>query len=111
VTAVVIAAMMEGVGKHMNESIQTSIDRTVSDITPNQRHAIEELVGGDLALDQRIFVLAYRPGVEPSEADRSKARNRIEELLAKAYENSKRQGTAPAEIDAAIAEAIRSTDE
>jgi hypothetical protein len=48
----------------MTQSIQTSVDRTVSDITPDQRHAIEELVGGDLAPDQRIFVLAYRPGIE-----------------------------------------------
>jgi len=51
----------------MSQSIQTSVDRTVSDIKPKQRDAIEELVGGDLAPDQRIFVLAYRPGVEPTE--------------------------------------------
>jgi LDH2 family malate/lactate/ureidoglycolate dehydrogenase len=74
---------------------------TVSDITPNQRHAIEELVGGDLAPDQRIFVLAYRPGVEPNEADKSVARSRIEELLTKAHENAKQQDLAPAEIEAA----------
>ncbi|MCF7961991.1 MAG: hypothetical protein K9M08_14735 [Pirellula sp.] len=54
----------------MTQSIQTSVDRTVSDITPDQRHAIEELVGGDLAPDQRIFVLAYRPGIEPVTAAR-----------------------------------------
>lgn len=57
----------------MNQSTHTSVDRTVSDITPSQRHAIEELVGGDLAPDQRIFVLAYRPGVEPNEADKSES--------------------------------------
>jgi len=95
----------------MTQSIQTSVDRTVSDITPNQRHAIEELVGGDLAPDQRIFVLAYRPGIEPSEAVESVARSRIDELLTKAHENAKQQGLASTEIEAAIAEAIQSTDE
>jgi hypothetical protein len=94
----------------MTQSIQTSVDRTVSDITPNQRHAIEELVGGDLAPDQRIFVLAYRPGIEPNESVKSVARSRIDELLTKAHENAKQQGLAPAEIEAAIAEAIQSTD-
>jgi hypothetical protein len=103
---------MIGTGaKLMTQSIQTSVDRTVSDITPNQRHAIEELVGGDLAPDQRIFVLAYRPGVEPNEADKSVARSRIDELLTKAHENAKQQGLAPAEIEAAIDEAIQSADE
>lgn len=94
----------------MTQSIQTSVDRTVSDITPNQRHSIEELVGGDLAPDQRIFVLAYRPGVEPNEADKSVARSRIEELLTKAHTNAHQQNLAPTEIEAAIAEAIQSTD-
>jgi len=95
----------------MNQSIQTSVDRTVSDITPKQRDAIEELVGGDLALDQRIFILAYRPGVEPTEVDKSAARTRIEELLSKAHDNSAQQGVTSAEIDAVIVEAIQSTDE
>ena len=83
----------------------------VSDITPNQRHAIGELVGGDLAPDQRIFVLAYRPGVEPNEADKSVARSRTEEQLTKAHTNAHQQDLAPTEIEAAIAEAIQSTDQ
>ncbi len=95
----------------MNQSIQTSIDRTVSDITPKQRDAIEDLIGGVLAPDQRIFVLAYRPGVEPTEADKSAARNRIEEILSKAHANSSQQGVTSSEIDAAIADEIQSTDE
>ena len=95
----------------MTQSIQTSVDRTVSDITPDQRHAIEELVGGDLAPDQRIFVLAYRPGIEPNDPVQSAARSRIEELLTKANENAEQQDLAPAEIEAAMAEAIQSTDE
>jgi hypothetical protein len=93
----------------MNESIQTSVDRTVSDITPKQRHAIEELVGGNLSPDQRVFVLAYRPGAEPTEAAKSVARNRIEELLTQAKENAKQYEVTPDEIEAAITEAIQST--
>jgi LDH2 family malate/lactate/ureidoglycolate dehydrogenase len=100
---------MEAGAKHLTQSMQTSVDRTVSDITLKQRHALEELVGGDLSPDQRIFVLAYRPGVEPTEADKSVARIRIKELLAKAHENVNQQGLAAAEIEAAIAEAIEST--
>ena len=95
----------------MTQSIQASVDRTVSDMTPKQRDAIGELVGGDLAPDQRIFVLPYRPGVEPSEAEKSAARNRIEELLSKAHENSSQQGVSSSEIDATIVEAMQRTDE
>ena len=95
----------------MSQSIQTSVDRTVRDITQKQRHAIEELVGGDLAPDQRIFVLAYRPRVEPTEVDKTAARIQIEQLLRKAHENSARQGLTSSEIDLAISEAIQSTDE
>jgi hypothetical protein len=103
--------MIAAGAKEMSQSIQSSIDRTVNEITPKQRHAIEELIGGDLAPDQRIFVLAYRPGVVPTEADKSIACSRIEELLTKAHANSVGQGTTAAEIDAAIVEAIQSTDE
>ena len=95
----------------MTQSIQTSVDRTVSDITPNQRHAIEELVGGDLAPDQRVFVLAYRPGIEPNEAEKAVARNRMDKLLTKAHENASQQDLPPGEIEAAIDEAIQSANE
>ncbi len=94
----------------MSRPIQSSVDRTVSDITPKQRDAIEELVGGDLAPDQRIFVLAYRPGGLPSDADKSAARKRIEELLSKAHENASQQDVTTSEIEAAITEAIQSND-
>ena len=86
----------------MTQSIQTSVDRTVSDMTPNQRHAIEELVGGDLAPDQRVFVLAYRPGIEPNEAEKAVARSRMDELLTKAHENASQQDLPHGEIEAAI---------
>jgi len=95
----------------MIQSIQTTVDRTVSDMTPRQRVALEELVDGDLAPDQRILVLAYRPGVERSESEESVARNRIDQLLTKAHENAKQQGVPPSEMDAAVAEAIQYTDE
>jgi hypothetical protein len=85
------------------------LTETLATLPPNQRHAIEELIGGDLAPDQRIFVLAYRRGIEPSEAVKSVARSRIEELLTKAHENAK-HGLASTEMEAAIAEAIQ-TDE
>ena len=95
----------------MSQSIQTSVDRTVREITSNQRLAIEELVGGYLAPDQRIFVLAYCPGEVPSESMRSVAQNQIEELLSKAHQHSSKQGVTSAEIDEAISEAIQNTDE
>ncbi len=79
----------------MNQSTHTSVDRTVSDITPSQRHAIEELVGGDLAPDQRIFVLAYRPGVEPNEADKSES---IRFSGGKLYDLSRKAGQMHASI-------------
>ncbi len=91
--------------------MKTSVDRTVSDITQKQRDAIQDLIGGDLAPDQRVFILAYRPGVEPSEDEKSSARNRIQELLAKSHTNAQQQGADEAEIDSAIAEAIRNTDD
>jgi hypothetical protein len=41
---------------------------------------------------------------------KSVARSRIEELLTKAHENANQQGLASSDIEAAIAEAIQSTD-
>lgn len=90
---------------------KTSVDRTVSDITPNQRDVIQDLIGGDLAPDQRVFILAYRPDVEPTEDEKSAARRRIQEILVKSHENAQQHGADAAEIDAAIAEAIRGTDD
>jgi hypothetical protein len=95
----------------MNERTQNAIDRTVSDITPTQRDAIEDLIGGELSPDQRVFILAYRPGVEPSESEKASARARIEELLTQSHDNARLQEVSSSEIDDAIAEAIRSTDE
>lgn len=95
----------------MNERTQNAIDRTVSDITPTQRDAIEDLIGGDLSPDQRVFILAYRPGVEPTDSEKASARARIEELLTHSHENARLQDVSSTEIDEAISEAIRSTDE
>lgn len=53
---------------------------------------------GDLAPDQRTFVLAYRPGGEPTETEKPVARIRIEELLFKDHRNAKQQDLAPGEI-------------
>ncbi len=94
-----------------NPAAKTFVDRTVSDITPNQRDVIQDLIGGNLAPDQRVFILAYRPDIEPTEDEKSAGRRRIQELLVKSHENAQQHGADADEIDAAIAEAIRSVDD
>lgn len=95
----------------MTTPAHTSIDRTVSDITPNQRETIEDLIGSDLAPDQRLFILAYNPGVEPSESEKASARNRIHELLNAARDNVQKSGVTDSQAEAAVEEAIRSIKE
>lgn len=90
--------------------MKTTIDRLVSDMTPQQRDAIQDLIGGDLAPDQRVFILAYHPATEPSEDEKSRARTRIQQLLAKSHSHLNEVGTDEAEADVAITEAIRNAD-
>lgn len=95
----------------MTTPAHTSIDRTVSDITPNQRETIEDLIGSDLAPDQRLFILAYNPGVEPSQSEKASARNRIHVLLNEARDNVQKSGVTDSQAEAAVEEAIRSIKE
>lgn len=99
-----------GVPIKMSTPVHTSIDRTVSDISPSQRETIEELIGSDLALDQRVFILAYRPGVEPSESEKASARFRIHELIKEARENVLKSGVTDSEVESSIEEAIHRID-
>lgn len=103
--------LLRGVSENMTTPAHTSIDRTVREITPNQRETIEDLIGSDLAPDQRLFILAYNPGVEPSQSAKASARSRIHELLSEARDNVKKLGVTESEAEAAVEEAIRSIEE
>ncbi len=48
----------------------STVDKNVSDISPSQRNVIQDLIGGDLAHNQRVFIMAYNPNTEPSDAER-----------------------------------------
>ncbi|MDZ4852657.1 MAG: hypothetical protein SGI77_25490 [Pirellulaceae bacterium] len=91
----------------MTQSPQTSVDRTVDELPANQRDAIQNLIGANLSSEQRVFILAYQPGLEPTVSDKQSARSRIQELTRKAHQNSLRHGITESEADAAVNEACK----
>lgn len=95
----------------MSRPIQNVVDRVVTDITPAQRDAIEGLVGGNLSSEQRVFVLAYYPNQEPTDSDKFAARESLDRLMKKSHEAITKKGILPADIDDAIDEAIRNSDD
>ena len=54
------------------------INKKVSDLSAAQREAIENLIGGNIAANQRVFVMAYSNlSIAPSEADRRQDREKV----------------------------------
>lgn len=91
----------------MTQSPQTSVDRNVDELPANQRDAIQNLIGANLSSEQRVFILAYQPGLEPTDSDKQSARSRIQELTQKAHQTSLGQSIAESEADEAVNEACK----
>ena len=83
------------------------IDCKVNDMAAAERHAIESLLGASLNADQQVFVMAYTPTAEPSDAARQVARAGLSEIFAKIDKYAAEHGISEEEAEAAIEEAMQ----
>jgi len=89
----------------MSGLTSSTVDKNVSDITPDQRNTLQDLIGGNIVAGQRVFIMAYNPSTEPNEADRTQGRKKALELLQQANKNSSSLDLPDSEISDVLREA------
>ena len=95
----------------MSNATNTTIDKNVDEISPSQRNAIQDLLGNSLASDQRIFIMAYKPKMEPSEADRIEGREQALHILQQAHRNVSALNLTESQVSEALREATEAAKE
>lgn len=88
-------------------SMERTVTCNVADISPPDRQSLEGILGGPLAANQQVLIVAYTPGVEPDEATRNQALDEINAMIAAADARAKALGISAEEADAAVEEAMR----
>ena len=88
--------------------MSTLITRDVNDINASDRAAIEHLLGQPLAVDQRVFVMAFASGGLAEQEIRAAARQRLTNVLAFQGERAANSAISSDEADAAVDEAMQS---
>jgi len=83
-------------------SMQNGALRKVAELSPDTRHAMENLLGRPLRDDEAVSVNIYKPA--PTGAARTEASQRLRERIDKTARRV--NGVPEAEIDAAIDEAV-----
>lgn len=94
----------------MSGLTSSTVDKNVCDISPAQRNALQDLIGGDIATSQRVFIMAYNPSTEPNEADRTQGRERALELLQQAHKNASALNLPDSEINDILREATEAAN-
>jgi len=89
----------------MSGLTSSTVDKNVSDISPDQRNTLQDLIGGNIVAGQRVFIMAYNPSTEPNEADRTQGRKKALELLQQAHKNSSSLDLPDSEISDVLREA------
>lgn len=74
-----------------------------------EKRTLEGILGTSLEPGQQVFILAYTPGVAPTDEARDSARTAIEQLLSENQAFAAQQGIISAETDDVVAEAMRQT--
>ena len=89
----------------MSGLTSSTADKSVSDISQDQRNALQDLIGGSIVAGQRVFIMAYNPSTEPNEADRIQGRKKVLELLQQAHKNASSLDFPDSEISDLLREA------
>lgn len=89
-----------------NLSMETAVTRSVAQFDLEERCALEGILGGPLASNQHVLIMAYTPGEPPDEGIREQAMRRLEQTLARNEAIALSMGVTPAEADNAVAEAM-----
>jgi hypothetical protein len=89
----------------MSVSTSHTAAKNVAAITSAQRELIQDLIGAPLAPEQRVFIMAYSPNVEPTHEQKTEGANRALELLDQACTNIRASGISDGEITVALGDA------
>ena len=81
--------------------------RDVRDLAGDEKRSLETLLRQPLEEGQRVFIMTFRPGVEPDEASRQRAHAALMQTLDETHRHAQEQRVTPAEADAAVEEAMR----
>ena len=82
-----------------------SIVLNVKELEAAERKRYEDVLGQQLADNQRIILTVVSASVEPSSAQRQRAWDELQRLSKKAEENMRKTGTTAEEWEAAVDEA------
>jgi hypothetical protein len=78
---------------------------SVRNLQANGKRLLEDILGQELQDNQRIFIMAFTPGIVPSDKDREAARAGLKQTWEKVDQHMKEHGISEDEFDAAIEEA------
>jgi hypothetical protein len=81
--------------------------QSVKDIQDTGKRWLEGVLGQPLRDSQQVFIMAFTPGVIPTEAARRDARAGLEQTWARVEKHLNEQGIKAEEYDAAVDEAMR----
>jgi hypothetical protein len=87
--------------------METKSYNQAADLSAEQRHAVESMVGHPLNGEGMVFLVVMRPGQEPTSQDKAHARARLEKVFEQVDRHGDEHNVSPEEADAAIEAAVR----
>jgi hypothetical protein len=80
--------------------------RNVDQLPSAEKRSIENLVGRQLEDNQQVFILAFTPGVAPSDKARAEAMSGLVRTWEKVQRHKQERSVSDEEFDAAVDEAV-----
>jgi hypothetical protein len=87
--------------------MESNTFRDVRDLAGDEKRSLETLLRQPLEEGQRVFIMTFRPGVEPSEANRQRSHAALIQTLDETHRHAQEQSVTSAEADAAVEDAMR----
>jgi hypothetical protein len=87
--------------------METKSFSQATDLSSEQRHAVESMVGHPLSGEDMVIVVVMRPGHQPTQQDKAHACGRLEKVFEQIDRYGDEHNVSPEEADAAIDAAVR----
>ena len=87
--------------------METKSFSQAADLSSEQRHVVEAMLGHPLNGDDMVFLVVMRSGHQPTSQDKAHARARLEKIFEQIDQHGDEHDVSPEEADAAIDAAVR----
>jgi hypothetical protein len=87
--------------------METKSFNQASNLSAEQRQAVEAMVGHPLNGEDMVFLVVMHPGREPTAEDKAHARARLEKVFEQVDRHGDEHNVSPEEADRAIDAAVR----